>query len=104
MTIVNTETIPGREISQVLGLVRGSTVRARNVFRDIGAALKNLVGGELRDYTTMLIQAREEALTRMIQEAERLGANAIVNVRFATSNLMGGAAEIMVYGTAVKVK
>ncbi|RKY86874.1 hypothetical protein DRQ15_11575 [candidate division KSB1 bacterium] len=104
MTIVNTETIPGREIYQVLGLVRGSTVRARNVFRDIGAALKNLVGGELRDYTTMLIQAREEALTRMIQEAERLGANAIVNVRFATSNLMGGAAEIMVYGTAVKVK
>ncbi|RKY84107.1 hypothetical protein DRP98_05705, partial [candidate division KSB1 bacterium] len=86
------------------GLVRGSTVRARNVFRDVGAALKNLVGGELRDYTTMLIQAREEALTRMIQEAERLGANAIVNVRFATSNLMGGAAEIMVYGTAVKVK
>ncbi|MCD6165885.1 YbjQ family protein [bacterium] len=104
MTIVNTETIPGREIYQVLGLVRGSTVRARNVFRDIGAALKNLVGGELRDYTTMLIQAREEALTRMIQEAERLGANAVVNVRFATSNLMGGAAEIMVYGTAVKVK
>ncbi|HDI51715.1 hypothetical protein DRQ00_07040 [candidate division KSB1 bacterium] len=104
MTIVNTETIPGREIYQVLGLVRGSTVRARNVFRDVGAALKNLVGGELRDYTTMLIQAREEALTRMIQEAERLGANAIVNVRFATSNLMGGAAEIMVYGTAVKVK
>ncbi|RKY84195.1 hypothetical protein DRQ11_11925 [candidate division KSB1 bacterium] len=104
MTIVNTETIPGREIYQVLGLVRGSTVRARNVFRDVGAALKNLVGGELRDYTTMLIQAREEALTRIIQEAERLGANAIVNVRFATSNLMGGAAEIMVYGTAVKVK
>jgi len=104
MTIATTETIPGREIYQVLGLVNGSTVRAKSVARDIGAVLKSLIGGELRDYTTMMVEAREEALARMIRQAEQLGANAIVGVRFTTSAIMGGASEILVYGTAVKVR
>jgi len=104
MFMVNTETIPGHDIRQVLGIVKGSTVRTKNVFRDIGAALKNWVGGELKDYTALLNEAREEALDRMIKEAEKLGANAIVNIRLSTSNLMGGASEILVYGTAVVVQ
>ncbi len=104
MLITTTENIPGKEVYQVLGMVRGNTVRSKNVFRDIGAGLKTLVGGEIKDYTQMLIDAREEALFRMTKKAEEMGANAVVMVRFATSSIMGGAAEILAYGTAVKVK
>lgn len=104
MLITTTENIPGKEVYQILGMVRGNTVRSKNVFRDIGAGLKTIVGGEIKDYTVMLVEAREEALFRMTKKAEELGANAIVMVRFATSSIMGGAAEILAYGTAVKVK
>lgn len=104
MLVVNTENIPGREIYQVIGIVRGSTVRAKNIFRDIGAGLKNIIGGELKDYTRLMDEAREETLRRLVKEAEKLGANAIVNVRFSTASLMGAASEIMAYGTAVKVR
>ncbi|NOY76491.1 MAG: YbjQ family protein [Calditrichaeota bacterium] len=104
MLITTTENIPGKDVYQVLGMVRGNTVRSKNVFRDIGAGLKTLVGGEIRDYTQMLIEAREEALFRMSKKAEEMGANAVVMVRFATSSIMGGAAEILAYGTAVKIK
>lgn len=104
MIITNTETIAGREISESLGIARGSTVRARNVGRDIFAGLKNLVGGEIDEYTRLQAQSREEALQRMMQDAEKLGADAVVNVRFTTSMIMQGASEILAYGTAVKLK
>jgi len=104
MIVVNTESIPGKDVYNVLGLVKGNTIRAKNLGRDIGAGLKSLVGGELKDYTKMIAEAREEALTRMVEEAKQLGANAVVNVRFSTSHVMGSAAEILAYGTAVKVK
>ena len=103
MIIVNTETVPGREIVSFQGLVQGNTIRAKHVGRDIGAALKNLVGGELRAYTELLTEARREAIDRMIAQAVELGANAIVNVRFTTSSVAGGAAELYAYGTAVTV-
>ena len=103
MIITNTETIPNREIVQVLGISRGSTVRARNVGRDIFAGLKNLVGGEINEYTKLQAQSREQALQRMQQDAEQMGADAIVNVRFTTSMIMQGASEILAYGTAVKL-
>ncbi|MFC2087851.1 YbjQ family protein [Bacteroidota bacterium] len=104
MIIVTTETIPGKEILEVVGIVRGSTVRARNVGRDIFAGLKNLVGGEVSEYTQLLASSREEALKRMIQDAERQGANAVVNVRFTTSTVMQGTSEILAYGTGVKIR
>ena len=103
MIIVNTETVPGHEILQFHGLVQGNTIRAKHVGRDIGAALKNLVGGELRAYTELMTEARRESVDRMIGQAEALGANAIVNVRFTTSMVAGGAAELYAYGTAVTV-
>lgn len=102
--ISNTETIPGRTITATLGLVTGSTVRAKHVGRDIMAGLKNIVGGELKGYTELLGEARNEAMLRMMQAAAGLGANAIVNVRFATSAVAGGAAELFAYGTAVQVQ
>ena len=104
MIITTTETLPNREITDVLGICRGSTVRARNVGRDIFAGLKNLVGGEIDEYTKLQAQAREQALERMIKDAENLNADAILNVRFASSMLMQGASEILAYGTAVKIK
>lgn len=104
MIVVTTEQIEGKRITETLGLVRGSTIRARHVGRDIMAGLRNIVGGEVKDYTVMLAQAREEALGRMIQQAEKMGANAIVGTRFVTSMVMGGAAEMVAYGTAVKVE
>jgi len=104
MLIVNTETIPGYTISEVKGLVNGNTIRAKHVGRDIGAALKNLVGGELTGYTELLSESRKEATARMIAKAEAMGANAIVNVRFTTSAIAGGAAELYAYGTAVVVE
>jgi len=101
MIVVNTETIPGYVISEVKGLVQGNTIRAKHVGRDIMAGLKNVVGGELRGYTELLIEARRQALERMLAQAEQLGANAVVNVRFTTSAVTQGAAELYAYGTAV---
>lgn len=96
--------MPDREIGEILGIVRGSTVRARNVGRDIFAILKNIVGGEVSEYTKLMADSREEALFRMQRDAERLGADAVINVRFTTSAIMQGMAEILAYGTAVKLK
>jgi uncharacterized protein YbjQ (UPF0145 family) len=104
MILTTTPDLPGRRIKESLGIVRGSTVRARNVGRDIFAGLKNLVGGEISEYTSLLADSREQALARMIKDAEGLGADAIVNVRIATSAVMQGAAEILAYGTAVKLE
>jgi len=102
--VTTTEAIPGYEVTEILGLVRGNTVRARHLGRDIVAGLRGVVGGEIKEYTEMLSKAREEALQRMISQAERLGADAVVGVRFTTSQTMAGAAEILAYGTAVKVR
>lgn len=104
MIVVNTETIPGRRIVEVRGIVQGNTVRAKHVGRDIAAGLKNLVGGELKGYTELLTEARREALERMLAQARQLGANAVVNVRFSTSAVTQGAAELYAYGTAVIVE
>ncbi|MCH7781716.1 YbjQ family protein [candidate division KSB1 bacterium] len=104
MLLVTTPDVIGKEIYQTLGLVRGNTIRAKNVFRDIGAGLKSIVGGELKDYTKMMTDSREQAVERMTENAEELGANAIVNVRFASSDIMSTASEILAYGTAVKLK
>jgi uncharacterized protein YbjQ (UPF0145 family) len=104
MILVNTETIPGRTIREVKGLVQGNTIRAKHVGRDLAAGLKNLVGGELRGYTELLTEARRQAIQRMIGQAEQLGANAIVNVRFTTSAVTQGAAELYAYGTAVLIE
>jgi len=101
--VVTTEHIEGKRITETLGLVKGSTIRARHVGRDVMAGLRNIVGGEVKDYTVMLAQAREEALQRMIEQAEKMGANAIIGARFVTSMVMSGAAEMVAYGTAVKV-
>ena len=103
MFISNTETIPGREIIEFHGVVSGSTVRAKHLGRDFMAGLKNIVGGELTGYTELLQESREEAMQRMQRQARSLGANAIVNVRFATSSVAQGAAELFAYGTAVTV-
>ncbi len=103
MIIVTTESISGRE-TETLGLVKGSTIQTVNAFRDIGAAFKTLVGGELKKYNEMMENARSIAMNRMIEEAKALGADAIVGTRFATSSIMQSAAEIMAYGTAVKFR
>ncbi len=104
IVISNTESIPGREIVEFYGVVTGNTVRAKHVGRDIMAGLKNIVGGELRGYTELLQDSRKEATDRMIQQASSMGANAVVNVRFATSSISQGAAELFAYGTAVRVR
>jgi uncharacterized protein YbjQ (UPF0145 family) len=101
MIVTTTEDLAGRRIARVLGLVRGNTIRARHVGRDIQAVIRNLAGGEVREYTKMMAESREQAVDRMTEEAERLGANAVIGVRFTTSMIMSGAAEIMCYGTAV---
>lgn len=103
MIVTTTETIPNLRIVRILGLARGNTIRARHVGHDIMAMLRGLVGGEITDYTKMLSEAREQALDRMIEDAERQGANAVVGVRFSTSYIMAMAAEILTYGTAVVV-
>ena len=103
MLLSNTEEIPGHHIVQFYGVVTGSTVRAKHIGRDIMAGLKNLVGGELSGYTELLQESRQEALDRMTAQARSMGANAVVNVRFATSSISQGAAELLAYGTAVKV-
>lgn len=101
MVINNLETIPGHQIKQHLGLVQGSTVRAKHVGKDIFASIKNIFGGELSSYTDLLNESRQESLDRMEVQAQSLGANAIINVRFSTSSIAAGAAELFVYGTAV---
>ena len=103
MILTTTETIPNKKIIEALGIARGSTVRARNVGRDIFASFKNLIGGEIEEYTKLQADSREQALSRMISDAENLGANAIVNVRFMTSVITQGASEVLAYGTAVKI-
>ena len=103
MIVATTESVPGRKISAVLGLVRGNTIRARSIGKDLSAVFKNIAGGEITDYTKMLAESREQALDRMIEDAEAMGADAVVAVRFTTSSVMQGAAEIMVYGTAVRL-
>ncbi len=104
MIITTTETIPNQEINQILGIARGSTVRAKSVASDFMAGLKNFVGGELDEYTKLQADSREQALQRMIKDGKKLGADAIVNVRLTTSTITQGASEILAYGTAVKLK
>ena len=104
MLLSNLESVPGHAISQQLDVVYGSTVRSKHVGRDLLAGLKNIVGGELNAYTELLEESRQEAMNRMIQKAHRLGANAIVGIRFSTSNIAQGASELFVYGTAVRVE
>lgn len=103
MITTTTETVPGKKIIEILGVARGSTVRARHLGRDIFAGLKNIVGGEIHEYTQLQAQAREQSLQRMQDDALKLGADAVVNVRMHTSMIMQGASEILVYGTAVKL-
>ena len=104
MIVVNTETVPGHRVVEALGVVRGSTIRAKHIGSDIMAGLRNLVGGEVKEYTEMLTVTRNESVHRMKQEAEALGADAIVNLRFTTSQVMAGAAELLAYGTAVRLE
>ena len=104
MMVVTTATVPGKNIVRVLNVVKGNTVRARHVGHDIVASLRTIFGGEVEEYSALLAEAREEALRRMIREAEALGANAVVNVWLGTAAIQGGAAEILAYGTAVVVE
>lgn len=104
MILTNIETVPGRPIVEHLGLVQGSTIRAKHFGRDFAAGLKNIVGGELKGYTELLQESRAEATSRMVSQAKGLGANAVVNVRFTTSSVAQGASEILAYGTAVRIE
>ena len=104
MLIVTTPTVTNKEITETLGIARGSTVRARNVGQDIFAGLKNIIGGEISEYTKLQAQSREQALQRLEEDAKRLGANAVVNVRFTTTMVMQGCSEMLAYGTAVTVR
>jgi len=104
MIIVNTDYITGKEIKETLGLVRGNTIQAKSIGKDIKAGFRHMAGGEIIEYTEMLAESREIALKRMKEKAEKLDADAVINVRFMTSSIMGGAAEILAYGTAVKLK
>ncbi len=104
MILVTTETVPGKTITQVLGLVRGNTIRARHVGQDIKAAFRNLIGGEVVEYTKLMAESREQALDRLTAAAQEVGANAVAAMRFTTSMIMSGAAELLAYGTAVVVE
>ena len=104
MILSNTENIPGKTITAFHGVVSGSTVRAKHIGRDIMAGFKNIVGGELKGYTELLVEARTEATRRMVEQAQSVGANAVVNIRFTTSSVAQGAAELFAYGTAVTVE
>jgi len=104
MLIINTESIEGYRVTEYLGLVRGSTIRAKHLGKDILAGLRTIVGGEIKEYTEMLNESRNESIRRLTHQAERLGANAVINVRFVTASVMAGAAELLVYGTAVKIE
>jgi len=104
MIIVTTDGVPGRTVKQVLGLVRGNTIRARHVGQDLKAVFRNIIGGEIVEYTKLLGESREQAIDRMVANAEELGANAILGMRFTTSEIMSGAAELLAYGTAVVIE
>ena len=104
MILTTLESVPGKSITQHLGLVQGSTVRAKHAGRDIMAGLKNIFGGELKGYTELLHESREEAINRMVQQAQSIGANAVLNIRFSTSSITQGASELFTYGTAVKLE
>jgi uncharacterized protein YbjQ (UPF0145 family) len=104
MIVTTTHTVPGKKIVRVLGLVRGNTVRARHVGRDIMAGMRHIIGGEIHEYTKLIAESREQAIDRMLHEAHGLGANAIVGVQFTTANIMTGSAELLAYGTAVVVE
>lgn len=104
MIVVTTNTVPGKRVKRVLGLVKGSTIRATNIGRDLLAAFKNITGGEIREYTKLLAESREQSLDRMREEATQLGAHAVVGVRFMTSEVMQNASELLVYGTAVELE
>lgn len=104
MLITTTDFITGKEIVEVIDIARGSTIRARHIGRDIFAGLKNIIGGEISEYTKLMADAREQAIERMIADAESIGADAIINVRFTTSMVMQGSSEVLAYGTAVRVK
>ncbi len=104
MIIVNTDFVQGKTIVETMGIVKGNTIRAKHIGKDIVAGLRQIVGGELKEYTEMLTDARKQSMQRMVEEATSLGADAIINVRFTTSQIMSSAAEILVYGTAVKLK
>lgn len=101
--ITTSENIPGKKIKKILGVVRGNTVRSRNIGHDIFAGLKNIVGGEIKTYTELISQSRDEAYNRMVENAKKIGADAVINMRFATSTVMAGASEMLAYGTAVKL-
>ena len=103
MIISTTDKVPNKEITEILGIARGNSVRARHIGRDIFAGLKNIIGGEIEEYTKLLDQSREQAMDRMIKDAERMNADAIVNIRFTTSMVMQATSEILAYGTAVKL-
>jgi uncharacterized protein YbjQ (UPF0145 family) len=103
MIYTNTPEVPGREIKEILGVITGNVVQSKHVGRDIAAALKTIVGGEIKSYTDMLTEARHTAINRLVVEAQKLDADAVVNLRFATSSIMSGSAEILAYGTAVKL-
>ena len=102
--VTTTSEVPGKKVAKVLGVVKGNTVRARNIGRDIGAGLKNIIGGEIKTYSDMTTTAREESFNRMVNQAVELGADAIIGMRFMTSMIMAGASEMLAYGTAVKLK
>ncbi len=103
MILTTLESVPGKSITQHLGLVQGSTVRAKHAGRDLMAGLKNIFGGELKGYTELLQESREEAISRMVEQAQSIGANAVLNIRFSTSSITQGASELFTYGTAVKL-
>jgi uncharacterized protein YbjQ (UPF0145 family) len=102
MIVVTTESLPGQRVTEAIGIVRGSTIRSKHIGKDIMAGLRTLVGGEVKEYSEMLVEARNESMKRMIAQAEEVGADAVVNMRFMTSQVMAGAAELLAYGTAVK--
>jgi uncharacterized protein YbjQ (UPF0145 family) len=102
--ITTSDAIEGKKIAKTLGIVKGNTIRAKHIGKDIVASLRNIVGGEIKEYTEMLDDSREQAIKRMVEDAEKMGADAIVTVRFTTSTVIGGAAELLAYGTAVKLK
>ncbi|KPJ54072.1 hypothetical protein AMJ39_02095 [candidate division TA06 bacterium DG_24] len=104
MILVTSDEVPGRKIVKTLGLVRGNTIRARHVGKDLLAVLRGLVGGEITDYTKMIAESREQAIDRLVDEAKSLGANAVVGLRFTTASMMQGAAELLAYGTAVVIE
>ena len=104
MIVTSTDFVPSKEVIEIIDIARGSTVRARSIGRDIFAGLKNIIGGEISEYTKLQAESREQAMERMIQDAEKMGADAILNVRLTTSTVMQGASEILAYGTAVKLK